>query len=86
MTEDLITALSKVGWLFVATRASSFACKGEALGTAAHHSQWRVEDARERAYGSCCAAPGTATARDRRLCALLFAYRTHFFLDYNSKQ
>jgi TolB-like protein len=37
MTEDLITALSKVGWLFVATRASSFACKGEALGTAAHH-------------------------------------------------
>src|SRR5260370_7134405 len=34
MTEDLITALSKVAWLFVAARASSFACKGEALGTA----------------------------------------------------
>ena len=34
MTEDLITALSKVGWLYVATRASSFACKGQALGTA----------------------------------------------------
>jgi TolB-like protein len=34
MTEDLITALSKVRWLFVATRASSFACKGQALGTA----------------------------------------------------
>ena len=34
MTEELITALSKGGWLFVATRASSFACKGQALGTA----------------------------------------------------
>jgi TolB-like protein len=34
MTEDLITALSKVRWLFVASRVSSFACKGQALGTA----------------------------------------------------
>jgi len=34
MTEDLITVLSKVGWLFVATRVSSFACKGQILGTA----------------------------------------------------
>ncbi len=33
ITEDLITALSKIGWLFVATRASSFACKGQTAGT-----------------------------------------------------
>jgi TolB-like protein/Flp pilus assembly protein TadD len=33
-TEELITALSKVGWLYVATRVSSFACKGQALATA----------------------------------------------------
>lgn len=34
VTEDLITALSKVGWLFVATRASSFACQGQTTGAA----------------------------------------------------
>ena len=34
MTEELITALSKVGWLYVATRASSFACKGQVFGAA----------------------------------------------------
>ena len=33
LTEDLITTLSKVGWLYVATRASSFACKGPASET-----------------------------------------------------
>lgn len=33
LTESLITALSKVGWLIVATRTSSFACKGLALET-----------------------------------------------------
>jgi len=33
LTESLITALSKVGWLNVATRTSSFACKGLTLGT-----------------------------------------------------
>lgn len=33
ITEDLITTLSKVSWLFVATRASSFACKGQTIGT-----------------------------------------------------
>jgi len=32
ITEDLMTALAKVRWLFVATRASSFACKGQSLG------------------------------------------------------
>jgi TolB-like protein len=32
LTESLITALSKVGWLSVATRTTSFACKGLALG------------------------------------------------------
>jgi TolB-like protein len=34
LTEDLITTLSKIGWLFVATRASSFAFKNQALGSA----------------------------------------------------
>jgi TolB-like protein len=34
LTEDLITALAKVTWLYVATRAASFACKGQSLGTA----------------------------------------------------
>ncbi len=33
LTEDLITALAKVSWLYVATRASCFACKGQSLGT-----------------------------------------------------
>jgi DNA-binding winged helix-turn-helix (wHTH) protein len=33
MTEELITALSKVGWLVVASRASCFAYKGQAIGT-----------------------------------------------------
>ena len=33
MTEGLITILSKVGWLFVATRFSSFACKDLRFGT-----------------------------------------------------
>jgi TolB-like protein len=33
LTEDLITALAKVSWLHVATRASCFACKGQTLGT-----------------------------------------------------
>jgi TolB-like protein len=33
LTESLITALSKVGWLLVTTQASSFACKGLGLGT-----------------------------------------------------
>ena len=33
MTEELITVLSKVGWLFVASRASSFAHKGQAIET-----------------------------------------------------
>ena len=33
LTEELITALSKVGWLFVASHASSFACKGRAIDT-----------------------------------------------------
>ncbi len=32
LTEDLITALAKVSWLYVATRASCFACKGQPLG------------------------------------------------------
>ena len=32
MTEDLITALAKIRWLFVASRAACFACKGQALG------------------------------------------------------
>ena len=32
ITEDLITALAKVNWLYVATRASCFACKGQPLG------------------------------------------------------
>ncbi len=32
LTEDLITALAKVSWLYVATRASCFACKGQSLG------------------------------------------------------
>jgi TolB-like protein len=32
LTESLITALSKVGWLSVATRTTSFACKCLALG------------------------------------------------------
>jgi TolB-like protein/tetratricopeptide (TPR) repeat protein len=32
LTENLITALSKVGWLSVATRTTSFACKGLTLG------------------------------------------------------
>jgi TolB-like protein len=34
ITEDLIIGLSKVGWLFVAPRVSSFACKGQSIGTA----------------------------------------------------
>jgi TolB-like protein len=34
ITEDLITVLCKVGWLVVATRAASFACKGRAVETA----------------------------------------------------
>jgi tetratricopeptide (TPR) repeat protein len=33
MNEELITALSKVVWLFVASRASCFADKGRAIGT-----------------------------------------------------
>lgn len=33
LTEDLITALAKVSWLYVATRTSCFACKGQSLGT-----------------------------------------------------
>lgn len=33
MTEELITALSKTSWLYVASRASSFALKGRAIGT-----------------------------------------------------
>jgi TolB-like protein/tetratricopeptide (TPR) repeat protein len=33
LTESLIMALSKVGWLSIASRTSSFACKGLALGT-----------------------------------------------------
>ena len=33
ITEELITALSKVGWLVVASRASCFAYKGQAIGT-----------------------------------------------------
>jgi TolB-like protein len=33
MADELITALSKVGWLFVASRASSFAYKGRPIGT-----------------------------------------------------
>lgn len=32
VTDDLITALGKSRWLFVAPRASTFACKGQALG------------------------------------------------------
>jgi TolB-like protein len=32
LTENLITALSRVGWLFVVPRISSFACNGLALG------------------------------------------------------
>jgi len=32
LTESLITALSKTGWLNVATRTSSFACRGLTLG------------------------------------------------------
>jgi TolB-like protein len=35
LAEELITALSKVGWLLVASRASSFAYKGRAIGTKA---------------------------------------------------
>lgn len=35
ITEDLITALGKVRWLSVATRASCFACKGQGLGAGA---------------------------------------------------
>ena len=33
MTEELITALSKTSWLYVASRASSFTLKGRAIGT-----------------------------------------------------
>ena len=33
LTESLITALAKVGWLSVAVRTASFACKGLAFGT-----------------------------------------------------
>jgi TolB-like protein len=33
ITEELITALSKIRWLHVASRASSFSYKGRALGT-----------------------------------------------------
>lgn len=33
MTEELMSALSKVSWLHVVSRASSFACKGHAIGT-----------------------------------------------------
>jgi TolB-like protein len=33
LTESLITALAKVGWLSVAARTASFACKGLALGS-----------------------------------------------------
>ena len=32
LTESLITALARIGWLSVATQTSSFACKGLALG------------------------------------------------------
>jgi TolB-like protein len=31
LTEDLITALAKIDWLVVASRASSFSCKGQAI-------------------------------------------------------
>jgi TolB-like protein/tetratricopeptide (TPR) repeat protein len=33
LTESLITAIAKVGWLSVAARTSSFACKGLTVGT-----------------------------------------------------
>jgi TolB-like protein/Flp pilus assembly protein TadD len=33
VTEELITALSKTNWLYVASRASSFALKGRVIGT-----------------------------------------------------
>ena len=60
MTEELITALSKVVWLFIASRASCFAYKGRAIGTR--------QIAQELEYATSCKAASHNGGKRARIC------------------